>query len=239
MNLQISPDAPALVHAVAATVLVLHIGGGSIGIVSGAAALALRKGGRLHRIAGDVFFVSMLTMAAIGASVSPLMGHPLDSTMGVFAFYLVATGWATVMRKAGAIGRFERGAFAVAFAGAVTALAFAVQAARSPTGLLGGYPPAGYYVVASLLGFAATLDLKLILRGGITGAARIARHLWRMCTALWIAAGSLFLGQSQLFPAPVRQSFVLFVPELLILALLIFWLLRVGFTKAFKEPAAA
>jgi uncharacterized membrane protein len=36
-----------------------------VGIISGAVALLSRKGGRLHRVAGTVFLVSMLIMAAI------------------------------------------------------------------------------------------------------------------------------------------------------------------------------
>ena len=67
--LQVSPESPALIQGAAATLLYLHIGGGIVGLLSGAAALALRKGSRPHRMAGNVFFVSMLIMAAIGAGV--------------------------------------------------------------------------------------------------------------------------------------------------------------------------
>jgi hypothetical protein len=79
-----------------------------------------------------------------------------------------------------------------------------------------------------VIAFAAT---KLILRGGISGAQRITRHLWRMCVALFIAAASLFLGQPNVFPASVRGSFILFVPEVAVLGLMIFWLIRVRFTR--------
>jgi hypothetical protein len=82
---------------------------------------------------------------------------------------------------------------------------------------------------------AAAGDLRLILRRGILGAQRITRHLWRMCFALFIAAGSFFLGQQQVFPASVRGSPFLFVPVLAILALMIFWLCRVRFTSIYKK----
>jgi hypothetical protein len=36
----------------------------------------------------------------------------------------------------------------------------------------------------------------MLARGGVLGAKRIARHLWRMCFGLFIAAGSFFLGPS-------------------------------------------
>jgi hypothetical protein len=34
---------------------------------------------------------------------------------------------------------------------------------------------------------AAAGDLRMLLRGGLFGAQRIARHLWRMCFGLFIA----------------------------------------------------
>jgi hypothetical protein len=87
-----------------------------------------------------------------------------------------------------------------------------------------------------IIGTLATVgDLRLLLRRGIAGRARLARHLWRMCAALFIAAGSLFLGQQQVFPASLRGSPWLFVPELAILALLLFWLCRVFFSASDKQ----
>ena len=56
-----------------------------------------------------------------------------------------------------------------------------------------------------------------------------------MCFALFIAAGSLFLGQQQVFPKSWRGSFLFFLPELAIAGLLIFWLCRVLLTKAYKK----
>src|SRR5579864_7179045 len=47
--------------------LVLHIGGGTLGLLSGAIALSVRKGSPLHRVSGTVFFVSMLIMGAMAA----------------------------------------------------------------------------------------------------------------------------------------------------------------------------
>ena len=41
-------------------------------------------------------------------------------------------------------------------------------------------------------------DARLLLSRGIPWAHRIARHLWRMCFVLWIAAGS-FLGRQMSF----------------------------------------
>jgi hypothetical protein len=55
-----------------------------------------------------------------------------------------------------------------------------------------------------------------------------------MCTALLIASFSFFLGQPQVFPRFIRGSSLLFVPEIVVLCLLLFWLVRVLFTRASK-----
>jgi hypothetical protein len=73
----------------------------------------------------------------------------------------------------------------------------------------------------------AALDLRMILRGGISGPPRLARHIWRMCTALFVATGSFFIGQPQVFPAALRGSPILFSLGLAPLGFMIFWLFRV------------
>lgn len=67
----------------------------------------------------------------------------------------------------------------------------------------------------------------MIARGGLTGAARTTRHLWRMCFAMFMATGSFFAGQAKLFPAAVRESGVLQVPIFLVIGLFLYWLIRV------------
>ena len=54
-------------------ILLVHIAGGSVGLLSGTAAIIFRKGSRRHALAGRIFVAAMLTMAifavylAIGA----------------------------------------------------------------------------------------------------------------------------------------------------------------------------
>jgi hypothetical protein len=88
--------------------------------------------------------------------------------------------------------------------------------------------------MGSVILLAGIGDLRMLVRG-ISGKRRIARHLWRMCFGWFIATCSFFLGQQPVFPARLRGSPVLLVPALLPLALLIFWLIRVRFTNAYKK----
>jgi hypothetical protein len=81
---------------------------------------------------------------------------------------------------------------------------------------------------------AAAGDIRMLVRGGISGRHRITRHPWRMCFGLFIATGSFFLGQQQVFPVFLRGSVFLTVLALLPFPLMIYWLFRVRFGKAYK-----
>ena len=235
----IPPGSPGWVYAAVVTALTLHIGAGSVGILSGAAALSVRKGERLHRMFGTVFFVSMLVMAVMATCLAVLIQQRGNVAGGIVAFYLVATAWMTVRRKEGTTGPSDRIAFLLALAAGAMFLIWGMQASASPTGRLEGYPAPLYYIVGSFATFAAALDLKVILRGGISGVPRIARHLWRMCTALFFATGSFFIGQQKVMPAFMHGSPILFALGLAPLVVMIFWLIRVRFAKQFRSAAVA
>lgn len=82
----------------------------------------------------------------------------------------------------------------------------------------------GRFEIAALLALG---DLRVVVRRGIAGAQRLTRHLWRTCFALFIAAGSQFLGQPMVFPEPIRGTAVLYAPVLLVIGTMVFWLIRV------------
>jgi len=86
------------------------------------------------------------------------------------------------------------------------------------------------YIFTSVLALAAIGDARLVLSGGLSGAPRIARHLWRMCLGLTLAAGSFFTNAlPRLLPPPVHITPIFFLPQLLLLGFLVFWMIRVRF----------
>lgn len=255
-TLQIDPSSPWWIHAGAALILYIHIAGGSVAMIAGAASLAFRKGSPRHRLAGNIFFVSMIAMAAVGALVAPFLltatgeAKRFDSIAGFLTLYLVATGWMAARRKAGTTGAFELGCFGYAVLLGGASFAFGIEAAQRPTGTLGGYGPGAYHFFAALLALAAALDLNAILRGGLTGVPRVARHVWRICLALFMAVGSFFLGQQRVMPEWMQGSPLLTVPPLAVLGLMLFWLVKLRLSKMFgrlarnrrlrrEQPAAA
>jgi uncharacterized membrane protein len=221
-----------------ATLLTLHIGGGSIAILSGAAAITVAKGEHLHRVFGTVFVAAMLTMATAAVCLATLIGQKGNILAGSFAFYFVVSAWMTVRRKDGALGRYESFALLVPLAIAAIAFTFGLWAAASPKGL-DGYSPVLYFGFAALASLAGILDLRVVLRGSLSGVQRIARHIWRMCFAFFIAAGSFFIGQQKVMPAFMHGSRILLALGFAPLVLMVFWLIRVRIGKRFKSQAVA
>ena len=241
------PAQTPLLHALTTLAYVLHIGGGTIGLVAGTVAAFARKGGHLHRTAGTVFFVSMLVMAIFAAWLAVAVpGQIVNLFIATFTFYLVATAWMTVRRKESAIGLPEKIAMCVAI---VLCAPFAILAFQLAVGLPPFFKSAvpfkgpvliALYVFTLVIAIAALADVKMVLAGGITGAPRIARHLWRMCLGLTMAAGSAFTnGLPRLLPGPMHVTPIFFLPQFVPLGLLIFSLIRVRFTGWLKQDALA
>src|SRR5580700_3952320 len=201
---------------------------------AGAAAISFRKGSRWHGRAGNVFVASMLVMATF-ASCLAYMKHQTNNLFGgILTIYMVATAWATARRRDGETGVLDwlGFLFALSVGGLSIFHGFLKMAGREPDDA-GTYPFMQLFMGSVIL-LAGIGDLRMLVRG-ISGKRRIARHLWRMCFGWFIATGSFFLGQQQVFPAWLRGSPALMVPALLPLVLLVFWMIRVRFTGAYKK----
>jgi hypothetical protein len=227
-------------HALTSLSFLLHVGAGTLALVAGLIAAFAPKGRRLHRSAGTVFFVSMLVMATFAAYLAVVVpGQMVNLFIAAFTSYLVATAWLTVRRHANEAGLAEKIALMIAL---ILCAPFAILSFQLATGMPPLFETAvpfegpvliAIYIFTAVLVIAVFGDARLVIAGGISGVPRIARHLWRMCLGLMLATGSAFTnGLPRLLPASVHLPLaVLFVPQLLVLCLLIFWLSRVRFAK--------
>jgi uncharacterized membrane protein len=214
--------------------LILHILGGTIGLLSGTFAIAVRKGGRLHRAFGNIFTVAMLTLASSGLCLAILKSQRGNIIGSILTFYMITTAWLAGRRRG--IGRVDLAALLVAIGGVAALIALGVHTVSHPDK---NAPAAMCFFMAVVLMLAAGGDIRMLVRGGISGRQRITRHLWRMCFGLFIATGSFFLGQQQVFPVFLRGSIFLTVLAVLPFPVMIYWLLRVRFGKAYKmQPRA-
>ena len=242
MQSAVSMVPPALMRLA----LVLHVTGGTVGLLAGTVAVFAAKGARLHRVAGTVFLVSMLVMGGFADYLAVVLPEQLPNLfIGTLAIYLVVTAWMTVRRKEGTTEPADKIAFAVILC---VCLPFVVLSFQLATGLplfiksaipIEGPVLIAVYTFTLLMVLATVGDARMLWAGGITGARRIGRHLWRMCLGLAMAAGSAFTnGLPRLLPHGVHVPLLfLFLPQLAVLGLLIFWAARVRFTGWYSHAA--
>ncbi len=203
------------------TLAPVHVICGVIAIASGFVALYARKGGTLHRKSGTIFTCAMLVMSLSGAVMA--VGHPgaaVNIPAGLVTAYLVVTSFATVRAPFAGSRRLDRCAMVAAFAFGLASIALALAGAAGNGGLT--VPLVMFGVIALLAGVG---DLRMIRAGGLQGVPRLKRHLWRMCTALFIAAGSFFLGPVRRIPEPLRIPALRLIP-LVVLVTMVYWLWR-------------
>jgi uncharacterized membrane protein len=228
-------------------ILVAHICAGSVGLLSGTAAISFRKGSPRHVLAGRIFVASMLTMAIAAVYLAIVRHQPNNIGGGILTFYLIGTAWLTVRRRAGETSHFDWLVLLIPLTLGLLTWINGLNVVRSGASSQDGVPVGMNFFMGSVMLLAAVGDVRMLLRGGIFGAKRIARHLWRMCFGLFIAAGSFFMGPSnrplRLFSAvgigqhlsPALFNFNLYlILTVLPLFLLIFWLIRIRFANSYK-----
>lgn len=216
-------------HNLLGVVTPLHIGFGAAAVAAGALAFIAAKGRPLHVGAGRVFAVTMTGSATLGAALGLVKPESFYITFhaGVLALTLILSGWLSARLRNGRASLAMILIGLVNTANAAGLIVAGLQAKASPEGLLFGFGAADYFLLAGMAGVAAAADASLCFRNALSGRHRIARHLWRMGLGFFIAAGSAFTGPGAgAFPDPVRQSGVLALPELVIVALILFWLAR-------------
>lgn len=230
--------------------LVVHICAGTLGLFSGAAALSFRKGSRRHVLAGKIFVLSMLTMAVDAVYLAIVKHQPGNIGGGVITFYLVGTAWLTARRREGETSRMDWVALLIPLVLGILGWMGGIKVLRSGATSQDGVPVGMTFFMGSVCLLAAAGDVRMLLRGGVLGATRIARHLWRMCFGMFIAAGSFFMGPNNrplrlltrvglgqhLSPALFSTNLYL-VLSVTPLVLLIFWLVRVRFANAYQEKS--
>ena len=212
--------------------LPLHVTAGLLALAFGFVAISAPKGQPLHRKAGTLFVYAMMVMTGAGFVVAVMRGQPLNIIAAGLACYLTATGLLTVLRDSSLRTRLS----AVAMVGGATVAAFALACVAFNVDLIGSGRPASQAGKAFVLVFGAFAGLGawgdfMMLKHGIQGHRRIARHLWRMGLALLIATMAFFLGQARQFPESLRIPALLAIPVVFVLLVMLYWLGRVLITK--------
>jgi uncharacterized membrane protein len=233
-----------IMHAV---LLPIHVAAGGLAIVFGAVALIVKKGATIHRWSGRLFVCAMLLMGS-SASILALSKSLTDpNLMAAFlTLYFVGTAWTTVRPPSPWTRRINAAALTFAIGLALFAIVGGVTVINSP-GLSPGRVPyrtigVMSFILATVLLLAAIGDVRIVRFGVPRGGARLARHLWRMCFALFIAAGSFFSIRARvarILPEPFTTGPMRALPILLLFGAMFYWLWRVRSRRtppAFAEP---
>jgi hypothetical protein len=215
--------------------LPIHIAAGGLAIVLGGVALLATKGGTLHRRSGLLFVYSMLIMGTSAAILAIRNGRDQGNVIAaVLTVYFVGTALTTVRPPSRWTRRINAAALTFAVGLALLAIVNGVNAVNSTHVSTGGVSfrtiAVVSFVVATVLLLAAIGDLRVMRAGMPRGGPRLARHLWRMCFALFIAAGSFFSVRERvatILPEPFATGPMRALPILLLFAAMFYWLWRV------------
>ena len=215
-------------------VLLAHFAAGLIGIVTGGLALSVAKGGKLHKQVGILFTWSMGLSGVMASVIAAYGNKPSMVIGGAMVVYFILTATTTVKPLPG----FQRSAdmilmVLVLLVGGLT-LWDATNVWAMPGHARNGVPAGMMFFLGTVYLFAGVGDLRMVLARGTTGPRRLARHLWRMCFALFIATGSFFLGQMKFIPEPVRILPLLMTLGVGPLLVLLYWFWRILVRKKLK-----
>jgi hypothetical protein len=201
-------------------VLPFHIIAGSFLLLFGIGALCFSKGQSKHRVAGNLFFVSLLAMVL---SVPNLLEDPV---MAILSAYYGTTAWAIVLRKEKSTGFFE--IVAMISIAIISVILFNVVLTSTSLTPTFKFILSAWAIVTAL---SALLDFNMILRGGLSGKHRIARHAWRTCCALLGAVMSFSVNTDEYWPDFVNSNIFIY----LTIGVLVFWVFRILLTKWFEK----
>jgi uncharacterized membrane protein len=206
--------------------IAFHVATAGIALAAGFLAIVARKGGTWHRRSGLVFVCAMIASGIVASGISLYEGKT-TWTGGALATYLVLTAYTTVKPLPGAGRQMDVALMVLSFTLAAAGYTIAFTALGRPGHQIDGVPAGMMFFMNTIFLLAAVGDLRMIRAGGIQGARRLARHLWRMSFGLFVASGSFFLGQMKFIPEPIRIVPLIVVLAVSPLVLLLYWMWRV------------
>lgn len=213
--------------------LAVHVLAGTLGLIAGFVALYSAKGAIAHRRSGTLFVYAMLVMCVGGLTIAAVrnVAPEINVPAALLTSYLVITALTTVSSsRLSALGArpVSVGLMIVALGVGTTMLAMGVEAIASG-GRRNGMPAFPFFMFGTIGMLGSVGDFRVIRTGALTGKRRLARHLWRMNIALFIATLSFSVQAMKIVAREgLRVPAIFFaVPMLLVLVTMAFWLWRV------------
>jgi uncharacterized membrane protein len=180
-------------------ILTGHICAGTLGLLSGTAAMSFRKGSRRHILAGKVFVASMLTMAVAAVYLAIVRHQPNNIGGGILTFYLIGTAWLTAKRRDGETSRFDWVVLLIPLALGILNWINGLKVVRSGASSQDGVPVGMIFFMGSVMLLAAAGDVRMLVRGGVLGA-KASRGISGACALGCSSQQGLFSWDPQTAP---------------------------------------
>jgi uncharacterized membrane protein len=213
----------------------IHVATGSLAVMAGLMALLTKKGSVWHKRIGSGFVLTMLLMAISGVVIALLKPMAISTLAGLMTAYLVISSLWTIKDPANCVSRRQFLAPIASAAIAVSGAWLAWQAVQDEKGLKDGFTAEPYLFFTLIAVICCMLDIRLLIKGGLNQSQRLARHLWRMCFALFIAVGSFFSQGARMLPENLQRSAWLELPDKLVLLVMMFWLFKLLIYPSLKK----
>ncbi|WP_088331154.1 hypothetical protein [Lacimicrobium sp. SS2-24] len=211
-----------------------HTISGSLALLAGLLAPFFDKKSALHRLLGTLFFYSILGLGLSGAVGAVIREVPLSMLNGLLICYLVTSSRVTIKQAPLSISKADWLLLGSVILLSLAFIAYALIASTAPSGEIGGFSWIAFLIFGGVALFCASADLMYIREGGLKGANRLIRHLWRMFFALFMSSAAFFLGQAQLIPEALRKIEFLLLPVAAVILLMLFWIIRVKVYQSTK-----
>jgi hypothetical protein len=183
-----------------------------------------------------MLFVYAMVVMGVTASILEYLESAAATNLvaALKSVYFVGTALTTVRPVSRWTRVIDVAALVVASGLALISIAGGIKGVNTPGLSSGGVPfrtiGVMSFILAAVLLLAAAGDVRILRSGMPRGGPRLARHLWRMCFALFIAAGSFFSIRervAKILPEPFTNGWMRALPILLLFGAMFYWLWRV------------
>ena len=210
--------------------LILHIIGGTIGLLSGLLNLILKKGDKRHKAIGTIFFYALMTAGFSSLVLSVMHPNHFMFIVGVFTLYMVSTGRRYIYLKI--IGTEEKAKlfdFIITYTMMITGILFIAL------GILNLVKSNTFGIVFIVFGIISLgfvrADLKNYKGKSVIKNYWLTAHLQRM-TGGFIAALTAFLVvNAKYFPHQIPLVLYWLLPTFILVPFIVKWSRRYGLKK--------
>jgi uncharacterized membrane protein len=204
----------------------VHFVVGVCAVLAGFIAMSAKKGFSAHKIAGNVFVMSMSLLCFSGFYLSYVRDLQFTYLLSALSLYLVATGWVSVKPNTLTIRWFNTVGLAFVILFTAVCIGFSIFGTLFDWNFPSSEPPYGAY---GFIGFCSSLciasDVKRVKNKEQTKLSGVKRHLIRMSSAMLIAVSIFFLGNNSVLPDVLRNVYFLFSPIVFVILYMLFNLL--------------